>query len=203
MNRILVFLVSFFLCNGSIFAQKSLNLDFEYRHVNLYHGYILPQNWYAGGGGSSVGITHPDSTGYKVFLDNLEKHSGMYSLKMEMLGDKKNNNFGVFTGTLPFESFASKNVEFRGWIKTKDVKNGYAGLWFRVDGKNKKTLGIDNMHDRGLNGDNEWTQVSIKMKVKKNVTNINYGGLFTGEGTAWFDNLELYINGEKYIDFDF
>jgi len=56
------------------------------------------------------------------------------------------------------------------------------------------------MDTRGLKGDNEWTQVSIKMDVSKDVKDINYGGLFPGEGTVWFDDLELYVNGEKYID---
>ena len=196
-----VFLISipFWLCN-SIFAQYNLNLDFEYRHENLNNGYMLPQSWYAGGGGKGAGLSHPDSAGYQVFLDDIEKHSGKYSLKMEMQGDSDKNSFGVFTGNLPIDLVAGKNVEYKGWIKTKGIKNGYAGLWFRVDGKNKKTLGFDNMHDRGIKGDNEWTQVSIKMKVDKKVTNINYGGLFPGEGTVWFDGLELYIDGVKLVD---
>lgn len=56
------------------------------------------------------------------------------------------------------------------------------------------------MNDRGLKGNNEWTQVSIKMNVSKDARNINFGGLFPGEGTAWFDNLELYVEGKRFID---
>ena len=185
MNRILIFLVSFCLYSSNIFAQRSLNLDFELRN----YGASLPKNWYAGG------------EGFKVSLDSLEKHAGKFSLKMEMPGVRSGNSFGVFTGTLPIETFAGKNVEYKGWIKTKDVKNGYAGLWLRVDGENRAMLGFDNMNDRGLKGDNEWTQVSIKIDVSKEAININYGGIFPGEGTVWFDNLELFVNGEKYIDF--
>jgi len=51
---------------------------------------------------------------------------------------------------------------------------------------------------RGLTGDNEWTQVSVRVRVNRNATSIRFGGTFTGEGTVWFDNLELYINGRKY-----
>jgi erythromycin esterase len=54
------------------------------------------------------------------------------------------------------------------------------------------------MNDRGLKGNNEWTQVSIKMNVSKDARNINFGGLFPGEGTAWFDDLELYVEGKKF-----
>jgi erythromycin esterase len=182
-SRILVVYTLFCLFSLVGFAQRSLNLDFELKN----YGASLPKNWYAGG------------EGFKLSLDSLEKHAGKFSLKMEMSGNR-NNNFGVFTSTLPIETFAGKNVEYKGWIKTKDVKNGYAGLWFRVDGENSASLGFDNMNDRGLKDDNDWTQVSIKMDVSKEAKAIVFGGLFPGEGTVWFDNLELYVNGEKFID---
>ena len=186
MNRIfkiLVVFTSFCLCSISGFAQKSLNLDFELKN----YGTLLPKSWYAGG------------EGFKVALDSTERHAGKFSLKMEMSGNP-NGKFGVFTGTLPIDIVAGKNVEYKGWIKTRDVKNGYAGLWFRVDGENNAMLGFDNMNDRGLKGDNDWTQVSIKMDVSAEVKNINFGGIFPGEGTVWFDDLELYVNGKKFID---
>ena len=183
----------FCLCNLNIFAQNNLNLDFEItrRTISL----LLPEYWLAEDAGS---FNYPKGEGYKVYLDTLEKHSGKYSLKMEMFGVRAVNSFGVFTSTLPVETFAGKNVEFRGWIKTKDVKNGYAGLWLRVNGAERSVLGFDNMQHRGLSGNNDWTQVSIKMEISKDAVNIYFGGLFPGEGVAWFDNLELFINGEKY-----
>jgi len=159
-----------------------MNLDFESRNNNA----SLPRNWYIGG------------KGFKIELDSLEKHAGKVSLKMEILHNP-NDEFGSFTSSLPTEFVAGKNVEYKGWIKTKNVKNGYAGLWFRIDGENAAILGFDNMSDRGLKGDNDWTQVSIKMDVDKDVKNINFGGLFPGEGSVWFDDLELYIDGEKFV----
>jgi len=166
------------------FSQSSMNLDFEVRD---YLNTSLPELW----------ITRGE--GFKISLDSIEKHTGKYSLKMEN-PDNPNNKFGTFMANLPIEPFAGKNIEYRGWIKTKDVKTGYAGLLFRVDSADVKGLGYDYMNDRGLKGDNDWTQASIKMDVSKDGTRINFGGLFTGEGTVWFDNLELYVNGEKYID---
>jgi hypothetical protein len=38
------------------------------------------------------------------------------------------------------------------------------------------------------------------MDISEKAASIGFGGQFTGEGTVWFDNLELYINGEKYVD---
>ena len=194
-------LISTYTLSELVINAKNLNLDFEYRYANLYNGYILPQNWFTGDGGRSL-ISHPDSAGYQVFLDSIEKHSGRYSLKMELPGVKTQSNHGLFTGKLPITVVAGKNVEYRGWIKTKDVKDGYAGLWFLVSGDNKKVLGFNNGKNRGLKGNNEWTQVSIKIKVSKDVTKFTFGGLFNGEGTVWFDNLEFYIDGKKFVDYE-
>jgi len=163
-----------------------MNLDFEIRSP---YDLTLPLNWSTGGG----------DEGYTISLDNIEKYSGLYSLKMQKQGNRIGGEFGAFSSNLSIEIFVGKNVEYRGWIKTQGVKNGYAGLWFRVDGE-LGNLGFDNMNNRGLNGDNKWTQVSINMNVSNNAQAIVFGGLFPGEGIAWFDHLELFIDGEKYID---
>jgi|GEM_PF-293629 len=156
------------------------NLDFE---VRRYENSLLPANWYIGG------------TDFDVSLDNVEKHSGLLSLKAERQGGT-NGSAMVFTSNLPVEMYAGKNVEYRGWIKTKGVQNGCAGLMFNVEGETG-SLGYDNMYNRGLIGDNDWTQVSIKMDVSNNAKAIALGGYFSGEGIAWFDNLELIITEPK------
>ena len=160
-----------------------MNLDFEDRSPG---NASLPKIWNIWG------------DGFTTSLDDVEKYGGMLSLKMERKGNP-NGAFGVFSNTLPIETFAGKNVEYKGWIKTKGVKNGHAGLWLRVDGEDNM-ISLDNMYDRGLKGDNKWTQVSIQMNVSNDAKAIIFGGLFPGEGVVWFDHLELFINGEKYID---
>ena len=47
--------------------------------------------------------------------------------------------FGVATGTFPVKDAAGKTVRFSAWIKTENVQNGYAGLWWRVDGPGEGT----------------------------------------------------------------
>ena len=179
------FLVVFMLicqCNMVGFAQYNLNLDFEL----TYNDATSPRNW--------------DRKGSAISLDSLEKHHGKYSLRTEMSGMPNRNNRGEFQGILPVEYFAGKQVEYKGWIKTKDIKNGYAGLWIKVLGGNFDTLGFDNMNDRGLTGENDWTQVSITTDISKDAVQIEYGGFNNGSGVAWFDNFELFVNGEKLIE---
>ena len=185
-------------------AEKSVltNLDFELGN----HG-GTPENWSAGNSTVSgvIGINRNRNGSYQVSLDSLEKHTGNLSLKMEI--DKRNNKkFGFFRSGLTFEPLAARTIEyieFKGWIKTQDVKRGYAELNFDVAGEVKRTsetsfrAPIISSDKIRMTGNNDWTQVSIKMYICGGASSISFGGRFTGEGTVWFDNLEFYI---KYLD---
>jgi len=176
--------------------SDNLNLDFESRSSK---DASLPAVWY-------TGTLDQNAVGGDIFqisLDDLEKHSGNLSLKMEMTS-APNGKFGVFMNpnTLPIEDFAGKSVLYSGWIKTKNVnyvdKNGALGLWFRVDGANNETLGFGSTYSIILEGDNNWKFESVKIDVSKDAKAIYFGGVFAAKGTVWFDNLQLSVNGTKY-----
>ena len=121
-------------------------------------------------------------------------------------------NFGVATGTFPVKDAAGKTIRFSGYIMAENVTEGYAGLWWRVDGPvgdngRPTMLGFDNMQSRGVKGTTEWKQYTIEMPVPANATNINFGALFTGHGTAWFDGFTVEVDGKPYqttsMDLDF
>jgi len=134
-------------------------------------------------------------------------------------------SFGVATGSFPVKDAAGKTVRFSAWIKTENVANGYAGLWWRVDGPgegtNRPTLAFDNSWARyidgkpdtgdgtvrGATGTTPWTLYEIELPVDKTASNINFGVLFSGTGTAWVDSMKVELDGEPYsnpqIDFDF
>ena len=134
-------------------------------------------------------------------------------------------SFGVATGSFPVKDAAGKTVHFSAWIKTENVQNGYAGLWWRVDGPgegyNRPTLAFDNSQARfidgtpdgndgkvrGATGTTPWTLYEFELPVDKTASNINFGVLFTGTGTAWVDAMKVELDGEPYnnpkIDFDF
>jgi hypothetical protein len=48
-------------------------------------------------------------------------------------GVKPRDVVGVATGSFPVEWVRGRRVAFSGWIKTKDVTDGYAGLIWRAD----------------------------------------------------------------------
>ncbi len=108
--------------------------------------------------------------------------------------------FGVATGRFPVAQAAGKTVRFSGYIKTEGVTTGYAGLWWRVDGEPGKTLAFDNMSTRGATGTADWRPFSLELLVDASARNINFGMLMPGNGTAWFDDLKIELNGEPFTD---
>jgi len=124
--------------------------------------------------------------------------------------------FGVVTGKFPVKDAAGKTVRFSAWIKTENVQRGFAGLWWRVDGpgegNNRTTLAFDNsvsrMIDgkpdtgngtmRGATGTTSWTRYEFELPVDNTVTNINFGMMLVGSGTAWVDGMKVELDGQPY-----
>jgi erythromycin esterase-like protein len=109
--------------------------------------------------------------------------------------------FGVATGSFPIAAAAGRKVRYSGFIKTEGVTRGYAGLWWRVDGPSG-VLAFDNMGTRGVTGSTDWARYTIELTVDASVKNINFGALMPGDGTAWFDDLTIELDGEPYTATD-
>jgi erythromycin esterase len=98
----------------------------------------------------------------------------------------------VVTRFFPVDRARGRRIVLRGWVKTADVANGYAGLWLRVD-QGGEILSLDNMYDRGLRGDTDWTRVEVAADVPAQATAVAFGGLCAGQGTAWIDGLDIEL----------
>jgi len=136
-------------------------------------------------------VTKNDTT----YLADLRKATELINVTQQNQGPA----FGVATARFPIEAAAGKRVHYSGYIKTKDITRGWAGLWWRVDGK-MGVLAFDNMEDRGARGTTDWKRYEIDLPVAADVTNINFGALHTGDGSAWFDGLEVTLDGKPYPD---
>lgn len=158
-----------------------LNLDFEVAPVPGQ-----AKGWFQGG------------RGYEVTLDSEIVHSGEHSLRIRSVaGDPQARTFGVATSSFPVEDAAGKTIRYSGWIRTENVEGGRAGLWWRVDG-GVAPLAFDNMQDRGPRGSTAWSRHVIELEVPEGATNINFGVLMPGTGSAWFDGLQIELDGETY-----
>lgn len=179
---VMVVAISSFL-PGEKVKTTYLNLDFE--DIG-WKG--KPRLWFVGG------------RGYQGEVVETEKQSGKSSLFIH--GEKKENNFGVATSLFPIEDARGKKLRFSGYIKTESVTGGYAGLWWRVDGMEgdkPKVVAFDNMGDRGVVGTTGWQEYTIEMDIPVAGKAIYFGLLLTGSGKAWYDNLQVRLDGQLYL----
>ena len=133
-------------------------------------------------------------TGYILKTDTLEKRSGDAAILIESPQEKRGSSFGSVAYTIPV-NYEGKEIELKGFLKLKDVSDGFAGLFLRVDGESG-VLQFDNMQSRNLNGTTDWTQYSVKLPLPADGNKIVLGALLTGKGQLWVDDLEVFIDGK-------
>jgi len=134
-------------------------------------------------------------------------------------------SFGMIAGSFLASDAAGKSVRFSAWIKTEGVREGYAGLWWSVQGpgnaNHRPTLAFDNSqvrfiggkpdaHNgiiRGATGTTPWTLYVLELPVDKAASYIYFGALLSGTGTAWVDAMKIELDGVQYtppeVDLDF
>jgi erythromycin esterase-like protein len=105
--------------------------------------------------------------------------------------------FVTSTGTLPPSDFRGKKVRYTGFMRTENVTQ-FAGLWMRADAGSTPAVAFDNMQSQRVNGTHDWKRYAIELTIPANTTNINFGVLMAGEGTAWFDSLAIELDGKPW-----
>ncbi len=160
-------------------TAKYLNLDFEDHVAN---GRL--KFWMTGG------------NGYSASADEEVFYTGKSSLCLKKTASVP--GFGVATSTFPVDEARGKTIRFIGYIKTENVENGYAGLWWRADLPDQKIGAFDNMQDRGARGTADWAEYVLELEIPEETININFGAILPGTGTAWFDNLSIEIDGRTF-----
>ena len=158
-------------------AQPYLNLDFETATRNRARAWSLA------------------GAGYELVLDTSTVQSGSQSLRIRFQFSVP-NSLGVASQLLPLDLARGRRVRFNGWIKHENVTRNNAGLWFRVDGP-IGTITIDNAPppNAGPPGTRDWTRYTIDRQVDPNATQIVFGAFQSGDGTAWFDNFDIELEG--------
>jgi C-terminal processing protease CtpA/Prc len=138
-----------------------------------------------------------DKNGYYTYKDDSVKIDGPNSIRIQNLTSETEGKFAPVTFSLP-ANFSAKKITLKGFIKTENVNNGYAGLWLRADaGSNAADFG--NLGEAAPKGNTEWKNYTVTIKMDKEVTKLVFGGLLAGSGKAWFDKFELYAD-DKPID---
>lgn len=175
-----VVLFSIFLIGCSqalISTDQDLNFDFEQYEEGF------PRKW---------GQFGADS--YKIKVDSLQSKNGRFSVVIENTSDS--TGFKALSLTLP-KNYKGKSIRLSGYIKTENVRDGFAGLWMRIDPK----VGFDNMNDRGVTGTTDWKEYEVILPLSPEKTEkILVGGLLIGKGKMWLDDIKVTIDGKSLDD---
>lgn len=164
----------FFLNTNCLATSTKLNLDFE----NIEG--MSAKGW------SNFG----DANNYAHSIDKEVFQSGKHSVSLEFKGDK--SGFRAWSYTVPAK-YQGNKITLKGFIKTERVSDGWAGLWMRIDPK----ISFENMKKKGVTGTTDWQKYEITLDLKPSRSkNIVIGGLLSGKGKMWIDNLELFIDGQ-------
>jgi erythromycin esterase len=168
-------LISFLLPRAAA-QQAYLNLDFE----TATRG--QPWSWtYAG-------------SSYVLGLDTSVAQAGAQSFRMRYQAGTLGSSVAQF---LPIDAVRGKHLHVTGYMKTDSITQGEAGLWLRVDGADG-TLSIDNAPLNVTNGTTAWTQYVIDRDVSPQANVVIVGGFQFGNGTAWFDNFTVDVDGASF-----
>ena len=76
----------------------------------------------------------------------------------------------------------------------------WAHRYDHVDPKTGLPLWDDNLKGRGVRGTTPWTRFQIELPVAAGATRIVFGGLLAGNGTAWFDDLAVDVDGKPLAE---
>ncbi len=173
MRRILFFLA--LLCGLTSFAQppEKFNLGFEVQE----NADGLSDGWFQWG-----------SFDLEISED---AHSGSKSGKITSLAS---DAFGSIAYKIPAK-YTGSTIKLEGYMKTKDVAKGFAGLLLRVDGDGG-SLAFDNMQSKEITGTNDWKKYTITLNYSNEAEFIFVAGILVGEGEAWFDDFVLTIDGQ-------
>jgi hypothetical protein len=143
-------------------------------------------------GGVPVGWLFEGSRlGYSISVDTQIVHSGRASAQIRFGGDTA-SGFASLANEIKAQAYRDRRLRLSGYLRSEGVSTGWAGLWIRVDGPNG-SLGLDNMHDRGIHGTKDWSRFEIVMPIPKEATRIVFGALHCGVGVVWLDSLSLEV----------
>ncbi|MFT3739184.1 MAG: hypothetical protein QM786_10540 [Breznakibacter sp.] len=132
----------------------------------------------------------PDS--YTIGLDKSIYKSGGNSAFVEST-EKKIDGFGTLMQTCNAQEYLGKRIKMTAYVKSENVSD-WAGMWLRVDSKlTKKSLSFDNMQNRPIKGNNNWTKCEIILDVPEESGTLSFGILISGTGKVWFDDISFEV----------
>ena len=162
------------------FPDRPVNLGFEGPSDELG----FPWGWF-----NSRGYVAHVSTDYTVRITDRENPPGGSCLELSKLNAAK-HEFGSVMQRCRAEYLTGKTVRVAADLSATRV-DGWAGIWFRVDGATTPNLFFDNMSRQRLSGTSQWKRFHIDARMPSEACWMNFGAVLSGSGTACVDNFAL------------
>jgi len=162
-------------------AQQPLNLSFEKQSVEKHR----PWGWNSTSWGMS-----------SFMLETSINKDGLYSLKAEC---KENCNNESYRFAVEPIDLLGKTITLEAYLKGERLTEGIdISLHYSYElNNNYKDWKEEVITSEKLSGTFTWKAVSITEKIPETTKLINIQVSFSGKGTAWFDQLELFVDNEK------
>jgi hypothetical protein len=139
-------------------------------------------------------IDYTANKSYEIGTDKTVHHNGTASGYIKSLGTKPPNEFGNLMQPFVPNNYLDQRVKLTAWVKTQ-LTSGTAQLWMRVDGEwntdTTKPGTFDNMDDRPIRGNTDWTEYSIVVDIPPTANHVTFGLMLNGTGTIWIDDVNL------------
>jgi len=145
-------------------------------------------------------IVGPGAHAYSVRTDTAEKRTGHGSGLLEC-STRDLDTFGSLMQAIRADDLRGRRIRFSGYLRTRDPEY-WVALWMRVDGAETSPLAFDNMSDRLVRGDTEWSPYSIVLDVPAAAVQIAFGATLAGSGRLWVDDLAIEVVGEQVATTD-
>jgi hypothetical protein len=140
-----------------------------------------PKGWFFGS----------DRTNYKFGLDTTISQHGKNSATLESIVENP-AEFCTMMQNMAVKNFSGKRVKMTGYIKSQGT-DVIGSMWMRIDDiGNKVTADFDNMMDRPVTGNSDWTKCEIVFDVPERCM-IAFGFILSGSGKIWVDNVSFEI----------
>jgi hypothetical protein len=140
-----------------------------------------PLGWMFGGNPSN----------FRTSLDETISQHGKGSAAMESSIENP-PEFCTLMQTMTINNFSGKRIKMTGFIKTQG-ENVNGSMWMRVDDLGNKIFAdFDNMMDRPVSGNTDWTKCEIVFDVPEKCV-VAFGFIMTGSGKIWVDNVSFEI----------
>jgi hypothetical protein len=141
-------------------------------------------------------ITGDSPKSYEAGIDH-QVAGGHGKVKFLRFVEGNGLSWAALAQNISAENYRGHRVRFQARLKTKNVDQFWAGIWFRVAGQDGRSTILFNCSDEPLTGDNDWQLRTAVFDIPVDAVMISFGLIDGGKGQVWADEMKFEIVGTE------